>query len=162
MGFAMLREACMPVTEEGEIMATRFRILSKLIGGLFGAPATNVASEGETGSPAAPMEKGSPVAPVPAKTMTLPAFVACVRQDATLRTHFAQNPSTVLQEFGIDPTPYNLLSQLTDAQLDRLMADWSHDAGATTPATTQPSRPALVKSVQTPVYGPPPGFPKWP
>lgn len=136
-------------------MATRFQILSKLIAGLFAAPATDVASEGETGSPVAPAEAGSPV-PIQAKTLTLSAFVVCVRQDATLRTRFAQNPRAVLHEFGIDPTPYNLLSQLTDAQLDRLMADWSHDAGATTPH----SRPEPIMPAPTPVYGPPPGFPK--
>jgi hypothetical protein len=91
-----------------------------------------------------------------AKTSTLSAFVVRVRQDARLRARFARNPRTILDEFGIDPTPYNLSDRLTDAQLDRFLADWSRDAGASTPRPVpEPAPPAPA-----PVYGPPPGFRK--
>lgn len=133
-------------------MATPFRTLLKFIIGLFAAaPAGGTASAAET---------GSPTSPVQAETLTLSAFVARVRQDATLRARFAQNPHAVLREFGIDPTPYNLSDRLTDAQLDRFLADWSRDAGASTPP---PGRgPATPRPPPTPVYGPPPGFLKRP
>jgi hypothetical protein len=91
-----------------------------------------------------------------AKTLTLSAFVARVRQDATLRARFAQNSRNVLREFGIDPTPYDLSDRLTDAQLDRFLADWSREAGASSPRPLpKPAPPAPA-----PVYGPPPGLRK--
>jgi hypothetical protein len=132
-------------------VATPFRTLLKFIIGLFAAaPAGGTASAAET---------GSPPPPIAAKTLTLSSFVARVRQDATLRARFAQNPSTVLRAFGIDPTPYNLSDRLTDAQLDRFLADWSRDVGASTP----PPMPGPVeKPAPAPVYGPPPGFLKRP
>ena len=132
-------------------MATPFRTLLKFIMGLFAAaPAGGTSSAAETDSPTSPMQ---------AKTLTLSAFVARVRQDAALRARFAQNPRTVLREFGIDPTPYNLSDQLTDAQLDRFLADWSRDAGASTPP---PVPGPVTPPAPAPVYGPPPGFLKRP
>ena len=139
-------------------MATPFRTLLKFIIGLFAAaPAGGTASAAET---------GSPTSPVQAETLTLSAFVARVRQDATLRARFAQNPHAVLREFGIDPTPYNLSDRLTDAQLDRFLADWSRDAGPSRPVPPgPPGPPAPVYGPPpgpAPVYGPPPGFLKRP
>jgi hypothetical protein len=169
------RSAIVPVTNQrGEFMATPLRTLFKFIIGLFAtAPAGGTASAAETGSAPPPKQAetpaggtasgaktGSPTSPKRAETLTLSAFIARVRQDATLRARFAQNPHTVLREFGIDPTPYNLPDRLTDVtQLDRFLADWSRDAGASTPPRVP--EPAVMK-VPTPVYGPPPGFPKGP
>jgi hypothetical protein len=145
---------------EWRFMAKPFRTLFKFIVGLLAAPpAAGIASEAEAGGPVSPTKAGNPVSPVQAETLTLSAFVARVRRDATLRARFAQDPRTVLRELGIDPTPYNLLDRLTDAQLDRLLADWSRDAdwlrdaGAPSP----PPEP-LTAPVPNPVYGPPPGF----
>jgi hypothetical protein len=90
------------------------------------------------------------------ETLTLSAFVARVRQDAALRARFAQNPRSVMRELGIDATPYDLSDRLTDAQLDRFLADWSRDPGASTPRP----EPKPAPPTPTPVYGPPPGFRK--
>ncbi len=68
-----------------------------------------------------------------------------------MRARFTRNPVTVLREFGIDPAPYNLPAQLSDAQLDRFLADWCE-----TPAHRGPFRPAPPGPA--PVYGPPPGL----
>ena len=94
-----------------------------------------------------------------ANTLTLSAFVARVRRDAALRARFAQNPRNVLREFGIDRTAYDLSDRLTDAQLDRFLADWSRDAGTSTPRPVPDPEPVPAPT-PTPVYGPPPGFRK--
>jgi hypothetical protein len=137
-----------PITDErGEFMATPFSALSKFIVGLFAkAPTAGTSYAAETGSPASPIQ---------ATTLTLSAFVARVREDATLRAHFAQNPRSVFHEFGIDPTPYRLSERLTDAQLDRFLVDWSRDAGASNP---RPAPEPVTQPAPAPVYGPPPGF----
>ena len=86
---------------------------------------------------------------------TMAALIAKLRSDASLRARFLENPSAIMREQGIDPTPFRLPQRLTQAQLDRLLADWSRQAGppqAPTPAP-QPVGPA-------PVYGPPPGPPR--
>ena len=123
-------------------MATPFRTLLKLLVGLFvAAPAAATATGAEVTRPA----------PIQVETLTLSAFAARVRQDTALRARFAQNPGAVLREFGIDPAPYNLPARLTDAQLDRFLADWSRDAGTSRPVPPGPPGPPA------PVYGPPPG-----
>jgi hypothetical protein len=134
-------------------MATPFRTLPKLIVGLFAA------------APAAATSSGAEVihpAPIQIETLTLSAFAARVRQDTALRARFAQNPGTVLREFGIDPAPYNLPAQLSDAQLDRFLADWSRDAGPSRPVPPGPPGPGPAPPGPAPVYGPPPGFLKRP
>ena len=87
---------------------------------------------------------------------TMAALIAKLRSDASLRARFLENPSVVMREQGIDPTPFRLPDRLTQAQLDRLLADWSRDAGAAqapTPPSAQPGPPAVV-------YGPPAGPPR--
>ncbi len=81
-----------------------------------------------------------------AETRTLSSFIARIRVDPTLRALFAHNPRGTLREFGIDPTPFDLSDQLTDAQIQRLIADWT----AGIPPGAEPERRAL-----SPGYGPP-------
>lgn len=144
-------------------MATPFRTLSKLIVGLFAASPAAASSGAEVIRPA----------PIQVETLTLSAFAARVRQDTALRARFAQNPGTVLREFGIDPAPYNLPARLSDVQLDRFLADWSRDAGTARPVPPgppgppapvygPPPGPAPAPPGPAPVYGPPPGFLKRP
>ena len=100
-------------------------------------------------------EQARPVVSSSAETLTMSAFIGRVRQDAVLRERFSQNPSGVLREYGIDPSPYNLPDRLTQAQLDRLLSDWLRGAGPSgspppSPGAAQPSPPVVV-------YGPPPG-----
>jgi hypothetical protein len=94
-----------------------------------------------------------PPGPERQETLTLSAFIARVRQDVALRERFARNPQATLRAFGIDPAPYDLPDQLSDAQLDRLLADWLSRPGAPAPA------PKLEEAPPAPsvVYGPPPG-----
>jgi hypothetical protein len=105
---------------------------------------------------------------------TMAALIAKLRSDQSLRARFLENPGAVMREQGIDPTPFRLPERLTQAQLDRLLADWSRQAGpapAPTPSAPQPSPPAVVYGppaspprVQprppAPVYGPPAGPPR--
>jgi hypothetical protein len=87
---------------------------------------------------------------------TMAALIAKLRSDGSLRARFLENPSAVMREQGIDPTPFRLPERLTQAQLDRLLADWSRQAGsppAPAPASPQPQPPVVV-------YGPPAGPPR--
>ena len=94
-----------------------------------------------------------PSEPERPETLTLSAFIARIRQDEALRGRFARDPQATLRAFEIDPAPYDLPDQLSDAQLDRLLADWLRGPGAPAPAPKlEPAPPA--PSV---VYGPPPG-----
>jgi hypothetical protein len=92
-----------------------------------------------------------------AETLTMSAFIARIRQDAALRARFAQSPRAVLREFGIDPPPINLPDQLTDAQIQRLLNDWTAGADpAVPPPGNRPPAPAPVYTpAPAPVYGPP-------
>jgi hypothetical protein len=81
------------------------------------------------------------------------ALIAKLKSDPALRARFLENPGAVMRAQGIDPTPFRLPDRLTQAQLDRLLADWSREGGpAPPPQSPQPRPPA-------PVYGPPPGPP---
>jgi hypothetical protein len=83
------------------------------------------------------------------------AFIARIRQDTALRAHFAQSPDAVLRKFGIDPTPFNPLDRLNDAQIQEFLNDRTAGASpAQRPYDEQ--RPAPVLAVSNPVYGPPP------
>jgi hypothetical protein len=95
---------------------------------------------------------------------TMAALIAKLRSDLLLRGRFLENPGGVMREQGIDPTPFRLPERLTQEQLDRLLADWSRQAGpqqapkptspqGPTPASPQPQPPAVV-------YGPPAGPPR--
>jgi hypothetical protein len=94
-----------------------------------------------------------PSEPERPETLTLSAFIARVRQDEALRARFARDPQATLHAFGIDPAPYDLPDRLSDAQLDRLLADWVRGRGRPAPA------PKLEKAPSAPavVYGPAPG-----
>jgi hypothetical protein len=111
------------------------------------------------------------------ETPTMAAFIARLRQDLALRRRFADHPSAVLREYGIDPTPYRFPEQMSQAQLDRLLAQFAQAAPAPAPtepptdfgsqAPAPPSPPAVVygpparppqpphQSPPAPVYGPP-------
>jgi hypothetical protein len=124
-------------------MAMTVRALLRLMAGsvaaLLGRSAISVAQER---SPAGSMA----------------ALIAKLRSDPSLRARFLGGPSAVMREEGIDPTPYSLPSRLTQAQLDRLLADWPRTDGqaqASTPRVAQssPAPPAVV-------YGPPAGPPR--
>jgi hypothetical protein len=92
------------------------------------------------------------------ETLTLSAFIARVRGDDALRARFADNPSFVLREYGIDPTPFSLPDKITEAQMNSLLDDLSRRAP---PQTAQPETappPPRQPSPAVPVYGPPPGM----
>ena len=120
-------------------MTKSVRSLIKLVLGLLaalpGAPTTVQAEKPQ---------------PAQAGSMTMSAFIARVRNDAAFRERFAQNPRAVMRESGIDPAPYDLPDRLSQAQLDRLLADWSERAGPS-PAPPPISRPGPALAV----YGPP-------
>jgi hypothetical protein len=129
-------------------MATSVRTLLKFLIGLLaalqGAP---------TGA-----EQSRPEAQSRPETLTISAFIVRLRQDAALRARFSQSPGAVLREHGIDPAPFNLPDRLDEAQLERLLADWTRrgaGSGEGSPPVLQP--PAPPNNVPAPVYGPPPG-----
>jgi hypothetical protein len=93
-----------------------------------------------------------PAASTPPETLTMSAFIARIRQDAALRARFAQSPRAVLREFGIDPSPINLPDRVTDAQIQRLLNDWT--AGVDSPARS-PNGGQQLAPAPAPVYGPP-------
>src|SRR2546425_724206 len=78
------------------------------------------------------------------------AFIARVRNDSRLRERFAQNPRAVLREHGIDSAPYNLPDRVSEAQMERLLADL---AQPTRPPPSPP--PDGGRPPPVPVYGPP-------
>jgi hypothetical protein len=123
-------------------LATSVRTLIKLIIGLF-----VVLPGAATWSRA---EEARPVASTPTETLTMSAFIARIRQDAVLRARFARSPRAVLHEFGIDTLPINLPDQLTDAQLQRFLSDWTAGVDPVVPP------PGMLISPPAPVYGPPP------
>jgi hypothetical protein len=128
-------------------MARSVGTLSKFVIGLFAV------LQGMTTLSRA--EQARPEASSSAETLTMSAFICRVRQDAALRERFSQNPRAVLRDYGIDPSPYNLPDRLTQAQLDRLLSDWSRGAGPS--GSPPPSPDAARPSPPVVVYGPPPG-----
>ena len=130
-------------------MATSARTLFKFVIGLLAAF--------QGAATASRAQQARLEAPSQAETLTMSAFIARVRQDAVLRERFSQNPSGVLREYGIDPSPYNLPDRLTQAQLDRLLSDWSRGAGPSGSSPPLPSPGAAQPSPPVVVYGPPPG-----
>ena len=71
------------------------------------------------------------------------AFIVRLRQDAALRARFSQDPRAVLREHGIDPAPFNLPDRLDEAQLERLLGDWTRrgaGSGEGSPPVLQPPR----------------------
>jgi len=131
-------------------MAASARTLLKHVIGLFAAL--------QGTAPSSRAEQARPEASSGAETPTMSAFISRVRQDAALRERFSRHPRAVLRQYGIDPSPYNLPDRLTQAQLDRLLSDWSRGAGSSEsppsvspPEGERPSPPAVV-------YGPPPGL----
>jgi hypothetical protein len=93
--------------------------------------------------------------PMGSEKLTMSAFLARVRGDSKLRARFAENPRAVLREHGIDPAPYNLPERVSEAQMERLLAELSR-------ATPPPRGPApdAPRPLPAPVYGPPPGLRK--
>jgi hypothetical protein len=89
----------------------------------------------------------------PRERLTLTDFIARVRADAALRARFAENPRAVLNEYGIDPAPYNLPDRMSDERMDRLLDDLTRSAAQ--PPQPPPRNPGLQAPVA--VYGPPPG-----
>jgi hypothetical protein len=132
-------------------LATSVRTLLKFVIGLFAAATGATLSSGA--------EEVRPGASSPAETLTMSAFIARIRQDAALRARFAQSPRAVLREFGIDPPPINLPERLSDAQIRRLLNDWT--AGVDPPASS-PDSSRLAPTPAPVVYGPPPGRPPEP
>lgn len=88
------------------------------------------------------------------ETLTLSAFISRVRGDGALRARFADNPSAVLREYGIDPTPFNLPDRITQAQMDSLLDDLSRRAP---PQTAQPPELPVPRPPAV-IYGPPAGM----
>jgi len=122
-------------------LATSVRTLLKLVIALFAALA-GAASWSRA-------DEARPEASTRAETVTMAAFIARIRQDTELRARFALSPRAVLREFGIDPPPINLPDKLTDAQIQRLLDDWTAGVDPVIkPPGKRPSAPA-------PVYGPP-------
>ena len=131
-------------------MAISVRNLFQFLVGILAALMGAVASRAEA----------LPQASSRLEALTMSAFVARIRQDATLRARFAQNPRAVLREFGIDPTAINLPDRLTAAQLRSLLNSRTVDVGEgrLILAQAKPSPPAPVygpPSTPAPVYGPP-------
>ncbi len=116
-------------------------------------------------APAAATPSGAEVirpAPIQVETLTLSGFAVRVRQDAALRARFAQIPERSCASSGSIRRPTNLPAQLSEAQLDRFLADWSRDAGPSRPVPPGPPGPGPAPPGPAPVYGPPPGFLKRP
>ena len=88
--------------------------------------------------------------------MTLWGFIARLRHDVGLRGRFLHDPKAVLREFNVDPAPYEVPEQPTEAQLNHLIADWSKPPAP--PTDPLPPKQAPPAPAPTPVYGPPPGF----
>jgi hypothetical protein len=144
-------------------MAIRVRTLLKFFAGLLAVQqATSVPSRAQETRPEAAPRAEKP---------TMAAFIRRLRQDPLLRERFSRHPRDILREQGIDPGPYNLPDQLTKAQLDRLLSDWSRPPAASQnpPAMVPPAVPAVVygpppgpvgppPEPPAPVYGPPPGL----
>jgi hypothetical protein len=148
-------------------LTTSVRRLFEFVTGLFAAraaeppPAVSALSEippflvrAAEPPPAAP----TPVPPdsTPAVTPTMSAFIARIRQDTALRARFAQSPGAVLREFGIDPTPFNLLNRLNDAQIQALLNDWTAGNFPAQRPYSEQQPPPVMAHVSYPVYGPPP------
>ena len=91
--------------------------------------------------------------------MSFWTFIARLRHDGRLRDRFLRNPKAVLREFNVDPAPYEVPEQPTEAQLNHLIADWSKPPAP--PTDPLPPKPPPAPA-PTPVYGPPPGFFKRP
>jgi hypothetical protein len=134
----------MRVTDEG-IMAATVRTFLKLIIGFFTSSQAAAISDAQ---------QVRPDAPARAETLTVPAFFARVRQDASLRARFSRNPRAVLREHGIDPAPFDVPDRLDEAQLQRLLSDWGGGTGGSQAAPA----PQPAPSPSVPVYGPPPGL----
>jgi hypothetical protein len=86
-----------------------------------------------------------------APQLTISAFIARLRQDPALRQRFAESPAAVLREHGIDPAPYRFPERMSEAQLDRLLAQFAQAQSSPQPppaAGAGPNPPAVV-------YGPP-------
>jgi hypothetical protein len=93
--------------------------------------------------------------PAGAEKLTMSAFLARVRSDSQLRARFAENPRALLREYGIDPAPYNLPERVSEAQMERLLADL--DRAARAPLGPVPD---AQRTSPAPVYGAPPGLRK--
>jgi hypothetical protein len=93
------------------------------------------------------------------ETLTISAFIARLRQDPALRRRFADSPAAVLREHGIDPAPYRLPAQMSETQLDRLLAQFAQkqDSSPTPPQGPPPQTPPSTQRPSGPVviYGPP-------
>jgi hypothetical protein len=90
-------------------------------------------------------------APQPSGGDAMAAFIARLRSDEALRARVRDSPTSGLLAAGIDPAPFRLPDRLTEAELDRLLADWSRGEAAEPPAREAPRPPVVI-------YGPPPGL----
>jgi hypothetical protein len=131
------------IGKRGLVMAITVRALLKSAAGLVAA----LFAHGNASAALAPQ----------GEMLTISAFIARLRQDMALRRRFADSPAAVLRAHGIDPAPYRFPDQMSDAQLDRLLAqfaqkqDSSPPLQAPQPQPTPPQRP----SGPVAVYGPP-------
>jgi hypothetical protein len=153
-------------------LTTSVRRLFEFVTGLFAAraaeppPAASSLSEippflvrAAEPPPAAPTPaEPAPTDSTPAVTPTMSAFIARIRQDPALRARFAQSPGAVLREFGIDPTPFNLLNRLNDAQIQEFLNDWTAGNFAAQPPYGGQQPAPVLAQVSNPVYGPPPSL----
>lgn len=89
------------------------------------------------------------------RTVPITVLVERLRNDAELRSLFAQSPSDVMRIFGVDPAPYDLPSTLDTAQLESLLNDLSRIAPPRADARPPTSPPGPKEA--NPV--PPPGSP---
>ena len=90
------------------------------------------------------------------RTVPIDILVERLRNDAELRSMFAQSPSDVMRIFGIDPAPYDLPNTLDTGQLESLLNDLARIAPPRADARppTAPPRPDETNPV------PPSGSPK--
>jgi hypothetical protein len=136
-------------------MAASVRQLLKFVVRFFAA-LSGVTATGAMGSPQPQVRP--PLSPQ-VEALTMPPFIARLRQDAALRARFARDPRVVLREHGIDPSPFRLTDRLDETQLDRVLADWTAGAPARVKlAQAAPQAPAAPAPPNV-VYGPPPGPP---
>jgi hypothetical protein len=89
------------------------------------------------------------------EALGMPAFVARLRQDATLRARFARDPRAVMREHGIDPSPFQLMDRRDETGIEAVLTDWTAATrGRVNLAQTTPSQEPATPPVA--VYGPPP------
>ena len=124
-------------------MATSIRALKFLIGlfATFSAAPTGAQTERLPGS-------------ARSEAVGVATFIALLRQDAALRARFAQEPLAVLRDQGIDLAAFELPERLNEAQLARLLDDWSRWPAGQHLAQVAPE-PREGPSAPAPVYGPP-------